>query len=48
MDPDETFQLLLTALKEGDREEAAEQAGNLADWVYHGGYLPESLSLYED
>ena len=44
MDPDETFQQLMEAYADGDRDRADELASDLHAWIRNGGYVP-ALSL---
>ena len=40
MDPNATIRDLMDALAGGDRDEAADLARALADWLDRGGFLP--------
>src|SRR5437016_14402810 len=46
MDPDKTYEELLSALKDGDEDVAAERAEELARWIRRGGFTPQQLSHY--
>lgn len=41
MDPDETFRLLLAALKVGDREAVVDAGEALLHWLQRGGFPPQ-------
>lgn len=43
MDPNACWKRLCDALREGDTEEAANAAEDLAEWIKKGGFLPEAL-----
>lgn len=45
MDPKACLRAMLTALTEGNLEEAAERAADLAEWLRKGGFKPELPGL---
>lgn len=40
MDPVESFNLLMEAMREGCHDEAVEHAENLTEWINKGGFAP--------
>lgn len=44
MDPNVTLHHLLLAIKQGEKEEAADLAEALAAWVGKGGFGPKALA----
>src|SRR5438132_14239505 len=44
MDPDRTYELLLSTLTDGNADQAAEYADALARWIQRGGFVPRKLS----
>ena len=47
MDPDKTFMDMITALANGDTEEAREHFEALAEWLERGGFPPRALAWYK-
>lgn len=45
MDPGVALRELLDALAEGERKQAQERLGDLADWLVGGGFLPRVHKL---